>query len=429
MKKRSFWIMPLTALAAGLWSADAAAETLYLTAAKMIDGLANEAQANPVVRIEDDRIAEVATGGGMAIPEGATVIDLGGATILPGLLDAHVHLTSDHDAKGYRSLAISIPREAINGVANARKTLLAGFTTVRNVGAGGYTDIALRDGINDGDVIGPRILASGPPLGVTGGHCDSNLLPPEYHEKADGVADGPWAVRAKVRENIKYGADLIKFCATGGVFSKGTTVGGQQYTQEEMNAIVDEAHLRGKRVAAHAHGTEGIKAAIRAGVDSVEHASMLDDEAIQMALDRGTYFSMDIYNTEYTLATGEETGALPENLAKERQVGSVQRESFRRAVAAGVKVVFGTDAAIYPHGDNAKQFSRMVRFGMSEMQAIKAATSLNAELFGMSADVGAIAAGHYADIIAVSGDPLDDISVLENVGFVMKGGEVVKDEM
>ncbi len=398
----------------------------YVVAARLIDGLKDQVIDRPVIRIDGERIAEVGRLGELEIPADARVIDLGEATLLPGLLDAHVHLSYRHDQKGYRSLAVSEMRTVLQGVPHARATLLAGFTTVRNVGAAAFADVALRDAIRDGDFPGPRILAAGPALGVTGGHCDDNLLPREYEVRADGVADGPWEARARVRENIKFGVDLIKLCATGGVFSKGTTVGGQQYTLEEMRAIVEEAHMRGKRVAAHAHGTEGIKAAIEAGVDSIEHASFLDDEAIRMAIERGTYLSMDIYNTEYTLAMGESTGALPENLEKERQVGSVQRESFRRAVEAGARVVLGSDAAIFPHGDNAKQFAVMVRFGMTPMQAIQAATSGNAELFGMAADVGAVAAGRYADLVAVDGNPLDDITLLEDVSFVMKGGVVVK---
>lgn len=401
------------------------AQVIYLTAERMLDGLSETAIDDPVIRIEGDRIDAVGTAGNLTIPSQATVINLGNVTLLPGLLDAHVHLLSNHDDKGFRRLEVTETRSVINGVVNAEKTLMAGFTSVRVVGSGGYGDIALRDAINEGDVPGPRILAAGPSLGVTGGHCDNNLLTEDYNYVSDAVADGPWAIREQVRLNIKYGGDLLKFCATGGVFSKGTTVGAQQYTQEEMNVLVDEAHMRGKKVAAHAHGNDGIKAAIRAGVDSVEHASFLDDEAIRMAIERGTFLSMDIYNTEYTLETGESTGALPENIAKEREVGEVQRQSFTRAVQAGAKVVLGSDAAIYPHGYNGRQLSRMVRFGMTEMQAIKAATSLNAELFG-TPGIGALETGRYADIIAVSGNPLNDISVLEDVGFVMKGGVVYK---
>ena len=403
----------------------AVSQTLYLRADRLIDGLSDTVISDPVVLIEGDRISRVGDADSIRIPAGANVIELQGATLLPGLLDAHVHLLSNHDDKGFRRLEVTENRSVINGVVNAEKTLMAGFTTVRVVGSGGYGDVALRAAIEQGDVPGPRILAAGPSLGVTGGHCDNNLLTQDYDFTAAAVADGPWAVREQVRRNIKYGVDLIKFCATGGVFSKGTTVGAQQYTQEEMDAIVAEAHMRGKAVAAQAHGTAGIKAAIRAGVDSVEHASFMDDEAIQMAIAAGTFLSMDIYNTEYTLETGEATGALPENIEKERQVGGEQRNSFRQAVAAGAKVVLGTDASIYPHGLNARQLPRMVQFGMTPMQALKAATSLNAQLFGRP-DVGAIQAGRLADIIAVTGDPLRDISLLEEVEFVMKGGVVYK---
>lgn len=425
MKSKAFGASLALALMTATLPSPASAETVYIKAGSLIDGLSESPRANPVIRIEDEHIAEVGDTGSISIPAGARVIDLGDATLLPGLLDAHVHLLSNHDDKGFRALQVTDTRAVINGVINAEKTLMAGFTSVRNVGNPAYGDVSLRDAINEGDIPGPRILAAGPALGVTGGHCDNNFLTIDYDVKGEAVADGPWAVRQQVRRNIKYGVDLLKFCATGGVFSKGTTVGAQQYTQAEMDALVDEAHMRGKRVAAHAHGNRGIKAAIRAGVDSVEHASFLDDEAIQMAIEAGTFLSMDIYNTEYTLATGEATGALPENIEKERQVGSVQRASFTQAVQAGAKVVLGSDAAIYPHGDNGKQLARMVRFGMTPMQAIKAATSLNAELFGRD-DVGAVEAGRYADIVAVQGNPLENISLLENVTFVMKGGVVYK---
>jgi imidazolonepropionase-like amidohydrolase len=315
---------------------------------------------------------------------------------------------------------------AIKAAHFAKKTLLAGFTTLRNVGAEGYSVIAVRDGINAGDIVGPRIWAAGPSLGITGGHCDNNRLPPELKYTSTGVADGPWAARVKVRENIKYGANAIKFCATGGVFSKGTKVGVQQYSFEEMKAIVDEAHMRDLPVAAHAHGTSGIKTAIKAGVDSIEHASFLDDEAIALAKKHDTWLSMDIYNTEYTLSFGEQNGVDEENLNKERQVSKKQRDSFNRAVKAGVNMVFGTDAAIYPHGDNAKQFSRMVKFGMSELQAIQAATINSAKLLKMDNKLGQLKSGFAADIIAVKGNPLKNISVLERIPFVMKAGVVYK---
>jgi imidazolonepropionase-like amidohydrolase len=272
------------------------------------------------------------------------------------------------------------------------------------------------------------MAVSGPSLGITGGHCDNNSLNASFDERSDGVADGPWEVRAKVRENVKYGADLTKFCATGGVFSKGTKVGMTQYTLEEMQAIVDESHTHGRKVAAHAHGNEGIKRAIIAGVDSIEHASFLDREAIQMGIDRGTYFAIDIYNTEYTLEMGAANGVPEENINKEREVGTMQRQSFTLAVNMGARVVFATDSGVYPHGDNGKQFARAVRFGMTPEQAIMSATSLTAELLGWEDKVGEIAPGQFADIIAVHGDPIDDISELEDVDFVMKGGVVYKDK-
>ena len=317
-------------------------------------------------------------------------------------------------------------RGAVFSVSAAHRTLDAGFTTVRNVGAGGFGDVALRDAINAGEVPGPRLIVSGPSLGITGGHCDSNLLPPEHEYRADGVADGPWEVRRQVRENLKFGATVIKFCATGGVLSRRTSLGAQQYTLDEMRALVNEAHTLGVKVAAHAHGTAGIKAAIRAGVDSIEHASLLDDEAITLALAGGTMFVMDVYVSDFILESGEALGILPESLDKERQVGHVQRESFRRAHAAGVPMVFGSDAGVYPHGDNAKQFAYMVEHGMTPTEAIQAATVTAAELLGWSDDVGVVAPGRYADLIAVEGDPLSDIRLLEDVVFVMKGGAVHK---
>jgi imidazolonepropionase-like amidohydrolase len=312
------------------------------------------------------------------------------------------------------------------GVANGQRTMNAGFTTVRNVGAAGFADVALRDAIENGDVVGPRMRVAGHALGITGGHCDNNLLPWEMGVSADGVADGPWEIRKKIRENDKYGADLTKFCATGGVLSKGTTVGAQQYTLEEMVAIVDESHRKNRRVAAHAHGTEGIIAAITAGVDSVEHASMIDEEGIRLALANGTFLVMDVYVSTYILEMGEAAGFLPESLDKERQVGQVQRDNFRKAHEAGVRMAFGSDAGVYPHGYNGKQFAYMVQYGMTPMEAIQAATVNAAELLDWPGDVGVIEGGAYADIIAVDGNPLEDIRELEDVDFVMKGGAIFK---
>ena len=397
----------------------------YVKAGSLFDSYSAKVTRDAVIVIDGDKIVQVGTVD-IVIPDDANVIDLSASFVLPGLMDMHTHVVSNVDRYFFSKYFQSPHRATIGGVVNAKKTLMAGFTTIRNVGAPDYADIALRNAINAGEIPGPRMAVSGPALGITGGHCDSNQLNHSFAERADGVADGPWAVRERVRKNVKYGADLTKFCATGGVFSKGTKVGMTQYTLEEMQAIVDESHTHERRVAAHAHGTEGIKRAIKAGVDSVEHASFLDKEAVQMGIAKGTVFALDIYNTEYTLAQGAANGVPQENIDKEREVGTRQRESFSMAVKMGAKVVFATDSGVYPHGDNAKQFAVAVRFGMTPAQAIQSATSVSAELLGWEDRVGRIAPGYYADLVAVEGDPLDEISVLENIDFVMKGGVVYK---
>ncbi len=407
-------LSPLPALAATYLSADA-----------LLDVKTGKLMPNPVLKIEDGRILELGTQGKLAVPEGSELIELKGKTLLPGLMDMHVHLGSDAEDNFLESMNYSVPRQTVKAVKNAKKTLEAGFTTVRDLGDSGYSVIAVRDGINAGEIPGPRIWSAGHALSITGGHCDDNFSAPEMHSVAGGVADGPWAVRAKARENIKYGANTLKICATGGVFSKGTKVGVQQYTEDELKAAAEEAHQRGMIIAAHAHGTSGIKAAIRAGIDSIEHCSFLDDEAIKLALKNGTYLSCDIYNTEYTLAFGAANGVPEENINKEKQVSKAQRESFRKATKAGARMVFGSDAAIYPHGDNGKQFATMVEFGMTPLQAIQAATLTSAALLKQS-DLGELKPGYLADIIAVNGNPLDNIRLLENVSFVMKDGAVFK---
>ena len=353
------------------------------------------------------------------------IIDLPNMTVLPGLMDAHVHLTGNTDLKGHEGISESSYLATIYGVKNAKETLMAGFTTVRNVGASNYSDVALRDGIEQKAILGPTLLVSGPPLGITGGHCDSNILPAEYEYKAQGVADGPWEVRKKVRENKKYGVDLIKYCATGGVMSKGTNVNNRQYTLDEMKAIVDEAHTLGMKVAAHAHGLQGIRMAIEAGVDSIEHSSLIDQETVNNAISKGVFLAMDIYVSDYILGEGAKNGIPEYSLEKERIVGKKQRENFKMAFESGAKMVFGTDAGIYPHGKNARQFKYMVQWGMTPIESIQAATINTAELFGLN-NIGEIKESFDADIIGVKGNPLDDITLLEDIHFVMKEGQVIK---
>jgi imidazolonepropionase-like amidohydrolase len=396
---------------------------------KFVDVRSGRTLTDQVIVFDDNgMIIAVGPVASTKLPAGVFPIDLSNATCLPGLIDVHTHLTFDPTNNGYAGLGVSVPREAVTGVKNARRTLRAGFTSVRNVGASGYTDIALRDGINAGDVEGPRMRASGPPLSITGGHCDDNLLPFEFHHKAEGVADGPWAVRAKVRETVKYGADVIKICASGGVLSKGDQPGTPQYTLEEMTAVAEEAHKLGRKVAAHAHGTQSIKDAIRAGIDSIEHSSLIDDEGIALAKQHGTYLVFDIYNDDFILQEGAKAGMLPESIEKEKKIGRLQRENFRHAFQSGTKMAFGTDSGVYPHGDNAKQFAKMVEWGMKPVDAIQAATINAADLLGWADMVGALETGHYADVIAVTGDPTSDVRVLESVKFVMKGGSVVRND-
>jgi imidazolonepropionase-like amidohydrolase len=407
-------------------AAQNAPHVVAVRAGKLIDVVAGKVLENQTILISGERITAVGPSGSVAVPAGAELVDLSNATVLPGLVDAHTHLTGDPHQHGYASLGVSDIRAAMYGVHSAQVTLNAGFTTVRNVGASGFGDIALRDAINSGELPGPRMRVSGYALGIKGGHCDNNLLPHDFHHVEGGVADGPWEARAKVREMAKYGADTIKICASGGVLSKGDEPGAQQYTLEEMKAIVDEAHKLGRRVAAHAHGASSIRDAILAGVDSVEHASLVDEEGIRLAREKGTYFVMDIYNDDYILQEGAKAGMLPESLDKERALGQLQRDNFRKAFKAGVKMAFGTDAGVYPHGDNARQFHYMVAYGMSPMQAIQAATINAADLLGWKDRIGSVSAGKYADLIAVAGDPLKDPAELTRVNFVMKGGAVVK---
>ena len=413
-------------IAFGQQAAPAPSRTI-VRAGKLLDVRTGKTLTNQAILIEDGKIVSIGPDSGAAADANVKVIDLSGKTVLPGLIDAHTHLTFN-PRFGYDTLAISVPREALIGAKNARVTLLAGFTSVRNVGANAFSDVALRDAINAGDVPGPRIDASGPALGITGGHCDNNLLPYEYHATEIGVADGVENVQHKVREVIKYGADVIKVCATGGVLSLGDDPQHSQYTQAELAAIVADAHRLGRKVAAHAHGAEGIRWAAEAGIDSIEHGSYIDDAAIAAMKQHGTYLVPTLYLGDWFLENAPKTGVPPQMLAKAQAVLPAARKNIAHAFASGVKVGFGTDAAVYPHGLNAREFAVMVKLGLTPLQSIQAATVNDADLLGWSDKVGVIEPNHYADIIAVDGDPLQDVTTLERVKFVMKGGVVYKNE-
>jgi imidazolonepropionase-like amidohydrolase len=406
-------------------SLSALADTVVVSADRMVDVVTGRFVDRPQITIVDGRITAVGRSGD-AIAAGARRVDLAGITLLPGLIDMHVHLTVDPRYGGYRSLEFTDNFWTVVGVANAKKTLEAGFTTVRNVGSANYNDVAIKQGIEAGYITGPRIVPATYAIGATGGHCDNTAFPPSVKTDNPAVADGPEAIRATVRKLRKYGAEVIKFCGTGGVLSKTDTVGGQQFDLAEMKALVDEAHMLGLKVAVHAHGASGIKDAIRAGTDTIEHASLADDEAFKLAKQHGTWFSMDIYDDDYILAEGEKNGLFKESLEKEKMVGLKQRQTFQAAVKAGVKMIFGTDGGVYPNGDNAKQFATMVQWGMTPLQAIQAATVNAGEALGRSNDVGTIAVGRYGDLVGVVGDPLADVRLLEKPAFVMKGGDVVK---
>jgi len=399
-----------------------------IRAGRMLNVRTGELRANQAIVIEGDKIAQIAPSGEVTAAAGDTTIDLPDATLLPGLIDMHTHLTFDLNSLGYQGLSISTAREALHGARNARRTLEAGFTTVRNLGAKDYADIALRDAINDGDVIGPRMVASGPALGITGGHCDENLLPPAFHFQGEGVADGVEGVQHRVREVIKYGADVIKICATGGVLSKGDDPNASQYTLEEMKAIVADAHRLGRRVAAHAHGAEGVRWASEAGVDSIEHGHLMDDAAIATLKKNGTYLVPTLFLGEYMEKNMDRSDVPEFSKQKMRDVIAAMRKNTGKAFAAGVKVAFGTDAAVYPHGLNAGEFHVYVQLGMTPLAAIQTATINASDLLGPKYLVGSLEQGRWADLIAVDGDPTKDVTILEHVKFVMKGGAVYKNE-
>ena len=415
-------------IVAALLATAAHAETVAVTAAHLLDPASGRTIDGATVVVTEGRVVAAGASAGIAVPPDARRIDLGALTLLPGLIDMHVHLTGDPTISGYNGLEYTDSFWMAVGVASAKRTLEAGFTTVRNVGSGDFDDVGLKQAISRGLIPGPRIVPATYAIGATGGHCDSTEFPPSITVGGfSAVANGPEAIRAKVRELHKYGAEVIKFCGTGGVLSKGDTVGGQQYSLAEMQALVGEAHMLGLRVAMHAHGTSGINDGLRAGVDTIEHASLADAESFALAKAHGAWFSMDIYNDDYILAEGTKNGVFAESLAKEKVIGRKQRETFRASVKAGVKHVFGTDGGVYPNGDNAKQFKTMVEWGMTPLQAIQAATVNAAEALGRPGEVGALTPGHWGDMIAVAGDPLGDVTRLQHVVVVIKGGVVVRD--
>src|SRR5437016_12356101 len=421
----------LTILAGRAVTANAqgqAPKRTVIRAGRVLNVRTGELRGNQSIVIEGDKISQIAPFAEVKVSVGDTTIDLPDATVLPGLIDMHTHLTFELSSLSYEGLKISTAREALHGARNARRTLEAGFTTVRNVGAKDYADIALRDAINDGDVIGPRMVASGPALGITGGHCDENLLPPAFHFFGEGVADGVEAVQHKVREVIKYGADVIKICATGGVLSKGDDPNASQFTLEEMKAIVADAHRLGRKVAAHAHGAEGVRWASEAGVDSIEHGHLMDDTAVATLKKNGTYLVPTLFLGEYMEKNLDRSDVPEYSKQKMRDVAAAMQKNVKKAFDAGVKVAFGTDAAVYPHGLNAGEFHVYVKLGMTPLAAIQTATINASDLLGPKFAVGSLEPGKFADVIAVDGDPTKDATILEHVKFVMKGGAVYKND-
>jgi len=405
-------------------AATAPAQRTLVRAGHLLDVKTGQLLNDQTIVVTGSTIKSIAPTASVPAQPSDTVLDLSSLTVLPGLIDVHTHLTMNTDFDPFVEVTSTSAKEAINGVANARTTLMAGFTTVRNVGAYNFVDVDLRDAINAGQVTGPHMQVSGPLIGITGGHCDENLLPIQYHTVGDGVADGVPAVQHMVRQNIKYGADLIKMCATGGVLSKGDDPNAAQFTLEEMQAIVADAHRLGRKVAAHAHGEQGILWATEAGVDSIEHGSYINDEGIAAMKQHGTYLVPTLYLEDWIIASGHLPAFYQQKMI---DVTAVAKANIRRAVQAGVKIAMGTDAAVYPHGLNAHELDVYVnQIGMTPLAALQSATINAADLMGWTAKTGTLEPGKWADIIAVDKNPLDDIRTLQDVKFVMKAGVVYK---
>jgi imidazolonepropionase-like amidohydrolase len=399
-------------------------------AGRLVDVVNGKVLERQVILIEGDRIKQVGSEGSVPIPSTATVIDLSAATVMPGFIDCHTHIVSQMENYGVDLFRRSPIDVAVTAHIFARRTLEAGFTTVRDVGAGEFVDVALKKAINAGKIVGPRLFVAGHGLSATGGHGDLSGFSPYLSSSTfSGVVDGVDEIRKKIRWNIKYGADHIKFTATAGVLSEEESVGAPQFSMEEMKEIVEEAKMWGRKVAAHAHGAEGIKMAVQAGVASIEHGSMLDDEGIALMKKFGTYLVPTVFAGDAVEKFGKQYGLPEKLLEKARAINAKKRESYRKAIQAGVKIAFGTDAGVFPHGMNGIEFRLLVELGMTPMQAIQSATITAAELLGHSNELGSLQPGKYADLVAVTADPLRDISVLERVQFVMKGGVVYKNEL
>ena len=405
------------------------ASLIAIKAGKLIDVDAGSILSKQIILIRGDKISAV--GAGLTIPPDARIIDLSDMTVLPGLIDCHTHLadgSEDGNGDPLTYLKKSAAQIAFESVPNARAMLYSGFTTVRDVGAyRGLNEVAMRDAIARGDIEGPRMFVAGAYVTITNGAGALTGASPDVTLPFDlryGEANSPWEVRQVIRKLAGDGVDLIKILSSGAVLEHGSNPNSQEFTLEELEAAVDEASHFGLRVASHAHSAQGIKNAINAGIASVEHASQIDDEGIALAKKRGTYLVMDIYDEECIQAAGKAGAIPPDFLAHDAELGQIQRDNFRKAVQAGVKLAFGTDAGVCPYGTSGKQFAFMVKYGMTPMQAIQAATSSAADLLGHSEALGSIRPGKIADIVAVSADPLSDVSVLENIPFVMKSGRI-----